>query len=66
MQKRTLGKTGQGDAIQHRGVTLPIGMSPALADALERKLCAWYDEQDQFPFEFGVQLFEEISETRHS
>ena len=49
------------DFTAYRGVRLPKGMAPELADALEHKLCAWCDEQDQFPFEFGVDLFNFIS-----
>jgi hypothetical protein len=49
------------DFTAYRGVRLPRGMSPELADELEHKLCAWYDEQDQFPLEFGIELFKTIA-----
>jgi hypothetical protein len=47
-------------------IVLPTGMSLELADALESKLCAWYDQQDQFAFDLGVQIFQEIAENRRS
>jgi hypothetical protein len=58
-------KTGRKAAI-HREITLPPGMSPAQADALESRLCAWYDEQDELPLEFGVRLFGEFFGTHRS
>ena len=52
-----------------RGVRLPIGMTPALAASLERRICDYIDaangsEDDgpiSMPFEFGIALFEEIA-----
>ena len=50
----------------YRGVKLPRGMTPELADKLERMLCVWYDEQDQFPLEFGIQIFQAIRDSRQN
>ena len=54
------------DFTTYRGVKLPRGMTPELADKLEHRLCVWYDEQDQFPFEFGIQIFQAIADSRQN
>jgi hypothetical protein len=47
-------------AIMHRGLALPEGMSPALADQLERVICDGL-EGSIFPLELGLECFRVIS-----
>lgn len=42
----------------HRGVALPLGLTPETADKVEGMIVRYMDEPDTFPFEFGVRLFE--------
>jgi hypothetical protein len=50
---------------KYRGVMLPEGMTPELADRLEVLLCEAMDDAI-LPFELGIRCFEAMRETLES
>jgi hypothetical protein len=53
-----------GAPVLHRGVMLPEGMTPELANSLEKVICREMSEEGSvYPFELGIMCFSMIRES---
>ena len=64
MHSPFLSSKRQAGGDQYRGVVLPAGMRPELAEKLEKIIhAAMDDDPARFPLEIGISCFQAIQET---